>query len=87
MSKKFTNFAAFLHSKVYFGIEFVHHNNKKKYIKLKENMYVAKPIPTLTGEAADRFMNLMESAEQAPKRDLSAARNAYKTIMERSARI
>lgn len=50
-------------------------------------MYVAKPIPTLTGEAANRFMNLMESAEQAPKRDLSAARDAYKTIMERSARV
>lgn len=50
-------------------------------------MYVAKPIPTLTGEAADRFMNLMESAEHAPKRDMSAARSAYKKIMARSARV
>lgn len=48
-------------------------------------MYVAKPIPTLTGEAADRFMSMMESAEQAPKRDMSAARDTYQTIMARSA--
>lgn len=50
-------------------------------------MYVSKPIPTLTGEAAERFMSMMESAEQAPKRDLSVARNAYKTIMARSAHV
>lgn len=52
-------------------------------------MYVAKPIPTLTGEAADRFVEQMELVDsgKAPKKDISAAQRAYDKIMERSSKI
>lgn len=49
-------------------------------------MYVAKPIPTLTGEAAERFVEQMELVDsgKAPMKDISAAQRAYDKIMERS---
>lgn len=52
-------------------------------------MYVAKPIPTLTGEAADRFVEQMELVDsgKVPKTDASAAQRAYDKIMERSSKI
>ena len=52
-------------------------------------MYVAKPIPTLTGEAAERFVEQMELVDsgKAPKKDISAAQRAYDKIMERSSKI
>ena len=52
-------------------------------------MYVAKPIPTLTGEAADRFVEQMELVDsgKTPKKDTSVAQRAYDKIMERSSKI
>lgn len=62
---------------------------EKKYNDKRLNMYVAKPIPTLTGEAADRFIEQMELVDSgmAPKKDTSAAQRAYDIIMERSSKI
>lgn len=52
-------------------------------------MYVAKPIPTLTGEAADRFVEQMELVDsgKVPRKDTSAAQRAYDKIMERSSKV
>ena len=47
-------------------------------------MYTAKPIPTLTGKAAERFVRLMEDVNHASKRDMSAAKRLYDTIMAQS---
>lgn len=52
-------------------------------------MYVAKPIPTLTGEAADRFIEQMKLVDsgKASKKDTYAAQRAYDKIMERSSKV
>lgn len=52
-------------------------------------MYVAKPIPTLTGEAAERFAEQMELVDsgKAPRKDTSVAQRAYDRIMERSSKV
>jgi len=46
-------------------------------------MYTAKPIPTLTGEAAERFERSI--LENHPKVNLKDALRTFETIMKRSA--
>jgi len=45
-------------------------------------MYTAKPIPTLTGEAAERFERSMQ--EEHPRIDLREAYRSFESIMQRS---
>lgn len=46
-------------------------------------MYTAKPIPTLTGAAAERFERSMQ--ESRPLIDMKEAFRSFETIMNRSA--
>lgn len=46
-------------------------------------MYSAKPIPTLTGDAAERFEKAM--SEKTPRIDMREALRTFDTIMQRSA--
>ncbi len=45
-------------------------------------MYTAKPIPTLTGNAADRFEKAM--SKSSPRIDMREAFITFDTIMQRS---